>query len=158
MTQPGESDTVTVELARVDAEELVAYVWKRKRTLKVWKAILAIKEALSAAVSEPRDLAWERLWSQSAARSAGVDAHYLTAFAEERSGEGPVRDLSTRDFLQEVLEELADARNYLVWKRRQMELHAAGWVDEDCATEVLAAAAHIAAAFALVRRLKVAHA
>lgn len=46
MTQPGGSNTVTVELARADAEELVAFVWRRKRALKVWKAVLAIKRAL----------------------------------------------------------------------------------------------------------------
>lgn len=42
-------------------------------------------------------------------------AHELNAFADERALPGPVRRRDGQDFVQEAREELADARNYLVW-------------------------------------------
>lgn len=56
----------------------------------------------------PRDLDRER----------ELTAHLppsLNIFAEQRAGTADVRDHATRDFALEVREELADARNYLVW-------------------------------------------
>jgi hypothetical protein len=48
-----------------------------------------------------------------------VDASELNRFAQLRAGDGPVRELATRDFTRELLEELADARNYSVWRALQ---------------------------------------
>lgn len=67
-----------------------------------------------------RDLAFERRWTELAAESAHVDAEHLTSFAEQRAGTSPVRDQATRNFGREVLEELADARNYLCWFAEQV--------------------------------------
>ena len=67
------------------------------------------------AAARPRDVAFERAWTTQAAESVRVRADELIAFAELRAGHGPVRDLLTRDMGREVREELADARNYLVW-------------------------------------------
>lgn len=66
-----------------------------------------------------RDLAFERAWTEGAGAAARVGVVELVRFAELRAGDGPVRELATRDFAREVLEELADARNYLVWHALQ---------------------------------------
>lgn len=42
-------------------------------------------------------------------------AQLLNAFADERAGDGPLIAVDRRNFAVEALEELADARNYLVW-------------------------------------------
>lgn len=67
-----------------------------------------------------RDLAFERRWTEMAAAAANVDAERLSAFAEQRAGTSHVRDLQGRNFAREVLEELADARNYLCWWAAQL--------------------------------------
>lgn len=67
-----------------------------------------------------RDLAFESMWTMMAAATVSVDPERLIAFAEQRAGDGPVRDMATRDFGREVIEELADARNYLVWMAAQL--------------------------------------
>lgn len=46
----------------------------------------------------------------------------LCRLAELRAGSGPVVDIETREFDREVLEELADARNYIVWRLQQIDL------------------------------------
>lgn len=61
-----------------------------------------------------RDLNWERAFTARAAEAGGVRCVLLSRFAEDRAGAGDVR-APDRDFPLEVLEELADARNYLVW-------------------------------------------
>lgn len=66
-----------------------------------------------------RDFGSERTWTIRAGESRRVSVAQLVAFAEDRAGAGPVRDLETRDFGLEVREELADARNYLVWQLLQ---------------------------------------
>jgi alkylation response protein AidB-like acyl-CoA dehydrogenase len=69
---------------------------------------------------QPRDVMFERRWTALAAASARIDDDRLSSFAEQRAGDAPVRDLETRNFAREVLEELADARNYLVWWSQQV--------------------------------------
>lgn len=76
----------------------------------------------------PRDIGFERRWTALAAASVHADGARLSDFAEARAGRGPVRDLAMRQFAREVLEELADARNYLVWWVEQVI--AAGEHDE----------------------------
>ena len=72
-----------------------------------------------------RDLEFERERTTEAARAlTAVAPERLITFAELRAGSAPVRDLETRDFGREVLEELADARNYAVWWQRQLMLYA----------------------------------
>jgi hypothetical protein len=68
-----------------------------------------------------RDLGFERAIVEGAAtgRATPVAVADLNAFAEQRAGTGPVRDHERRDMRRETLEELADARNYLVWWRTQ---------------------------------------
>lgn len=39
----------------------------------------------------------------------------LIHFAQERAGDSQVRNLTSRSFLREIREELADATNYLCW-------------------------------------------
>jgi hypothetical protein len=68
----------------------------------------------------PRDIGFERRWTALAASTVHADGTRLSDFAEARAGRGPVRDISTRNFAREVLEELADARNYLVWWIEQL--------------------------------------
>lgn len=70
--------------------------------------------------TRPRDITLERKLSDSAARAAGYttpdgggDTGGLTAWAEHRALPGGVR--LNIDTLRETREELADARNYLVW-------------------------------------------
>jgi hypothetical protein len=50
-----------------------------------------------------------------------IAARALDRFAAQRAGDRPIRDADGRDFATEVLEELADARNYLVWWAEQLE-------------------------------------
>lgn len=67
-----------------------------------------------------RDLQFERSWTRQAGESARARTiEQLITFAEARAGDGPVRELADRDFAREIREELADARNYLVWAARQ---------------------------------------
>jgi hypothetical protein len=68
-----------------------------------------------------RDLVVERALTSAAGNDQPVAALELSEFAEDRAGTGPVVDVEQRDFALEALEELADARNYLVWLAR---LHA----------------------------------
>lgn len=67
-----------------------------------------------------RDVPLERRLTVDAAATAGVDAAYLITFAETRAGLAPVRDPDGRDFVRELLEELADARNYVCWALEQV--------------------------------------
>lgn len=64
---------------------------------------------------QPRDVALERDLTLKAAERGGVRCVVLSHFAEHRAGAGDVRDPDRRDFPFEALEELADARNYMVW-------------------------------------------
>lgn len=68
-----------------------------------------------------RDLGIERDWADHACRRLpAADLARLNDFAEQRAGHAIVRDLKARDFATEVLEELADARNYLAWWDQQI--------------------------------------
>jgi hypothetical protein len=82
----------------------------------------AIPLQASSRPAPNRDTAFERAWTTQAAETVHVDAEGLNDFAELRAGDGPVRDLETRDFGREIVEELADARNYLTWRALQ-EMH-----------------------------------
>lgn len=64
----------------------------------------------------PRDVALERRLTLQAAERAGVKCVVLAHFAEQRAKPGPVLEPPGRDLVVEALEELADARNYLVWR------------------------------------------
>jgi hypothetical protein len=65
------------------------------------------------------DPAFETEATVTAARQAGVDGRSLDAFANARRHPGPVTNHPTRDLSLDTYEELADARNYLVWKLEQ---------------------------------------
>jgi hypothetical protein len=69
------------------------------------------------------DLDFEHEATRVAARQAGVNGDGLNAFATARKMVGPVSEHLTRDFRQEVAEELADSRNYLVWWLEQERHH-----------------------------------
>lgn len=97
-----------------------------------------------------RDLHFERERTAEAASAlTAVRPDRLIEFAELRAGHGPVRDIETRDFGRELLEELADARNYATWWARQLAL----WPPEDAdlhialATSISWSLAHTAVAF-----------
>lgn len=68
-----------------------------------------------------RDLTFERMFTAEAGASVRMPVEELIVFSERRSP-GPIRDLPTRDFGREVLEELADSRNYLGWMAQQAYL------------------------------------
>lgn len=61
-----------------------------------------------------------------ATRAAGLSSdHGLNALAEHRALPGPVR--LPRDFDQEIREEIADARNYIIWAIQELyEAYVAG--------------------------------
>jgi hypothetical protein len=66
---------------------------------------------------EPRDLDLERRITADAAAELHLDPEQvgdLVLFAEARAGDAPWRNLATRDWRTEALEEFADGRNYLV--------------------------------------------
>lgn len=50
-----------------------------------------------------------------------ISVKALNEFADQRAGAAPIRDLLTREFDRETLEELADGRNYLCWWAQQVE-------------------------------------
>jgi hypothetical protein len=94
----------------------------------------------------PRDIALEREWTKQAAASVNATSDRLIAFAEARAGQAPVRERDTRNFGREVLEELADARNYLVWWVEQIaRLHSS----DDLAGEITEAVGQTLAAVAI---------
>ncbi len=73
-----------------------------------------------------RDLDIERALTREAASMAVVadptgTADELSQWAEERAGDGPVREIAVRDFREEGLEELVDARNYCCWHIQQAQ-------------------------------------
>jgi hypothetical protein len=68
------------------------------------------------------ELGRERRWTYDAARGIHqLEPTALVTLAESRAGAGPVQSIDIRDFVQEAREELADARNYLVWLRHQLD-------------------------------------
>jgi hypothetical protein len=72
-----------------------------------------------------RDVSFERMLTLQAGESVHArTVEQLVTFAEARAGDGPVHDRDGRDFPREVREELADARNYLVWAAEQEILKA----------------------------------
>ena len=50
----------------------------------------------------------------------------LVAFAQQRAGTTEVRNLSSRNFRKEILEEVADAFNYLCWLDDQKSVNDEG--------------------------------
>jgi hypothetical protein len=103
----------------------------------------------------PRNVAFERRWTSQAAEVVHVNAERLIEYAEHRAGPAPVRDLDTRNFAREVVEELADARNYLVWWAEQLT-RADNGSDEtgEMTSEICAALSHVAAAFEHAERAR----
>lgn len=99
----------------------------------------------------PRNVPLERRLTLNAAVRAGVRWVVLTHFAEQRAKPGPVVEPPGRDLALEALEELADARNYLVW-RAVSELRRPA-PDGDVGVLVQDALTHLAAAFDVVVRL-----
>jgi hypothetical protein len=97
-----------------------------------------------------RDVEFERAWTRQAGESARVDVDELVAFAELRAGGEIVWDLDDRNFAREVLEELADARNYLVWWALQEALRRDP--DGEVTAAVTAALAAVAVAYAAALR------
>lgn len=68
------------------------------------------------------ELGKERRWTYDAARGIyELEPKVLVELSELRAGHGPVTSIDIRDFVQEVREELSDARNYLVWLRHQLD-------------------------------------
>ena len=68
---------------------------------------------MAADLERPRNTRFERMVTRMAA-SIKVDS--LNRMAEARADKfGPLRPKPCRDLRREVMEELADARNYLVW-------------------------------------------
>jgi hypothetical protein len=63
----------------------------------------------------PRDLAFERAFTISAASGTGVNPTPLIDLAEHRAPPDPIRDFLLRDWSVEGLEEGADWRNYVCW-------------------------------------------
>lgn len=98
----------------------------------------------------PRDVELERALTLQASKAAGVKCVVLSHFAEQRAGAGDVRD-PDRDLALEALEELADARNYLVWAATRAA--AAPTSDVDVLERVEAALVPLAQAFDATVRL-----
>lgn len=67
-----------------------------------------------------RDHQLEVRFTREAARLAGLDASSLVAFAEQRTHPGPLRNAAARDWVLEVREELADAKNYSCWEAQRV--------------------------------------
>jgi hypothetical protein len=68
-------------------------------------------------------------------------ADQLSAFAQQRAGDGPIRDPARRDMAREACEEIADGRNYLVWWRiGDADLPPAAAAEIDVALGLLVAA------------------
>ena len=97
-----------------------------------------------------RDLDRERARTIDAAGPEHAAA--LRALADERAGDRGVDALASRDFITETLEELADARNYLLWQMQQLDhLEPEKSIDAEHRDALLnRALAHVAEAFALV--------
>lgn len=108
-----------------------------------------------------RDLGRERDLTARAADTQNVKADVLNAFAELRAGDGPVRERALRDFGLEVVEELADARNYCVWWLDQIAVAASGSVDElpgEITEQIALSLAAVTVAFHHADRAKQLHA
>lgn len=100
-----------------------------------------------------RDTALERELTLEAGGLAGCRgaAEQLAMFAEGRAGTGPVLDLHVRDFRRELLEEIADGRNYAIWDWLQaLELQA-----DDGGTHALQTLVHLTAAFGVALQIPV---
>lgn len=63
----------------------------------------------------PRDIAFERAFTATAATTAGHNPTQITRLAEQRAPLEPVRGLLVRDFGMDGMEEAADWRNYICW-------------------------------------------
>lgn len=67
-----------------------------------------------------RDIRLEHEMTAAAARDVGANPDRLSDFADRRARPGPVL-CAGRDLELEAAEELADARNYVVWRLAQLE-------------------------------------
>jgi hypothetical protein len=65
----------------------------------------------------PRDVAFERAFTITAASGTGVNPTALIQLAEQRAPLEPIRDFLIRDHGLDGLEEGADWRNYVCWLR-----------------------------------------
>lgn len=99
-----------------------------------------------------RDLPYERELTLQAAQAVDVRCVVLSRFAEHRAGAGDVRDPDRRDFALEALEELADARNYIVWVATRER--SADVPDEAVLAQVGAVLAPVVQAFDATMRLR----
>ena len=68
-----------------------------------------------------RNIPLERALTKDAAATVRAPAARLNDFADRRAKPGPVSLADGRDLELEAAEELADARNYLVWRLEQLE-------------------------------------
>lgn len=78
-----------------------------------------IRLSVAPPLDQPRNVQDER--EITALPFEGAMPWALVNMAEARAPEEPVKDVTGRDFCQETLEELADARNYLVWEIQKLE-------------------------------------
>lgn len=69
-----------------------------------------------------RDLATERNLILEACKAAGFDGTDLADLALDRAGLNPIRDLETRDFGRDAVEEASDGENYGTWAIKQLAL------------------------------------
>lgn len=75
-----------------------------------------------------RDVEKEREWTREAAQYAQYVANpdeiaeALSSFREVRMGSGPWRDVSSRDWITEALEECADLSAYIIAALQELEL------------------------------------
>lgn len=96
-----------------------------------------------------RDVVFGGEWTRSAASAVNAPVEDLIRFADTRAKDGPVKGLPGRDLIREGLEELADARNYVVWEaQRQYEGHKP---DSGVIEHLGTALGYVAAAFAELR-------
>ena len=66
-----------------------------------------------------RNVEQERAFTRQAGQVIGRDVEDLIAVSELRAGTGPVSGLPRRSLIREGYEEMADARNYIVWRIKQ---------------------------------------
>lgn len=118
--------------------------------------LTALERPIVDAVRHPRNPAFERELTRQMGRGLRVDVEHLNRLAGQRActlgaaeyGSG-LPEVS-RDLEREAIDEMADARNYLVWRLDQIHR---GLVEDDGRTEHLQIALrHVALAFEEIRR------
>jgi hypothetical protein len=103
------------------------------------------------------ELARERRFTyEPAAELFRIKPVVLVKLAESRAGAGPVRNIDLRDLVQDTREEYADARNYLVWIRAQLDrgAHLNLHIVDELRAEVSTALGHTAFVFERAERIR----